>query len=130
MLLMGAILLVCMVLVGFAPAVGAETTAYRHLNTDEIKTLLQGSRITQPVVQQLYARTMEDFEQDGTHVRYTDNYEGRGKYRIQNNSVCVTDERERDFCRSVLIDGDGGYWITKRNDRSGLVRISVTPIPR
>ena len=127
---MGSILLFCTVLVGLAPVVGAETATYRHLNTDEIKTLLQGSRITQPDVQQLYARTTEDFEQGGTHIRYTDNYEGRGKYRTENNSVCVTDEREPDFCRSVVTDGDGGYWITKRNDRPGLVRISVMPIPR
>jgi len=125
MLHMHPMLLAWILVAGFAPT-AAETTGYRRLTTGELQALLSGSRINQPDIQQSYARTPEDFLPDGTHIRHADNYEGRGRYDIRDDSVCVTDERKREFCRRVMIDRDGQYWITKRNKTPGLIRISVS----
>ena len=128
MLNMYPMLLAWALVTASAPSAGAESTEYRRLTTSELVTLLSGSTFTQPDRQYSWQRTPEEFHKDGTYIRHADNFEGRGSYNIQGGSVCVTETREREICRQVMIDRDGQYWITKRNNMPGLIRISVGPI--
>lgn len=127
MLRMHPMVLAWILMIYLTPSAAAETGGYRRLTTSDLKTLLTGSTITQSDIQLSYARTPEDFRQGGTYIRHADNYEGRGKYEMRDDSVCVT-ERKKVRCRQVMIDRNGQYWITKRNNAPGLIRISVTPI--
>ena len=129
MLYMRPILSALMVVTSFTSSASAETTEVRPLAASELQDLLIGSRITQPDRQPSYARVPEDFLRDGTHIFHADNYEGRGRYYVRDNSVCVNHERRREICRHVMIDQQGQYWISKRNGQPGLIRISVFPIP-
>jgi len=102
--------------------------ARRPLTTSELETLLRGSRITQPDRRESYMRTPEEFRENGSYVRHEDNFEAHGKYGFRDGAVCVAAEQDPEICRKIMIDENGRYWITSRNNTRLLIRISVAPL--
>jgi hypothetical protein len=114
-------------LIGFAQVPSGEQLCHR-LTTAELEALLRGSRITQPDRPARYMRTPEEFRENGTYVRFEDNFEARGTYTFKDDAVCVTAERDPEVCRRLMLDKSGTYWISSRNNSHLLVRISVEAI--
>lgn len=122
-------LLIASLLIGSSP-VAADGTSLRLLSTSELQTLLLGSTFTQPDRPHSFTRAPEEFHGDGTYIRHADNFEARGKYQFKNDLVCTVETKKNEICRSVSVDADGTYWISKRNGQPGLIKIVVRPIQK
>lgn len=122
--------LTLLALLSLASPAASDGCGLRQLNTSELEALLRGSRITQPDREFDYMRNPEEFREDGTYVRYDDNFEARGKYEVRDNSVCFTETKRSEICRTISLDPSGHYWITKRSQQPGQIKISVSPIAK
>jgi Zn-finger nucleic acid-binding protein len=100
---------------------------YRWLTTGELESLLRESWIVEADNRPRYMHTPEHFQSNGHYVRYDDNFEAHGKYTFRNGKVCAQAEREPEFCRGVLVNKDGAYWIVGRYNQR-LVKIFVKPL--
>lgn len=83
----------------------------RPLTEQELQQLFSGLNIrevTPPGMQNL--STLEQFNKNGTYVRYADNREIEGRYTIKNDRVCVRVVIHPEYCRSILVDAAGRYY--------------------
>ena len=112
-----------------APRGEAGEPAYRWLTSSELEALIRGTRMVENNNKPSYMKTPEEFRRDGSHVRYADNYEAHGKYRIKDDEVCVEADGASESCRRLLLDKDGQYWIVGREKSRLLIKVSVQRTP-
>lgn len=95
----------------------------RPLTDAEMKALLPGSYIREIVPAHLDdLSTDEQFNRDGTHVRFTDNREVEGHYAIKNGKICVENEINQKYCRIFAVDKTGHYF---KGSPTYLVPVSI-----
>ena len=111
---------------GIAENPAASESELRPLTDVEISALLSGACIREIVpanVQDL--STPEQFNRDGTYIRYADNAELEGHYTVRNGTVCVKDEVHPEYCRFVAVDAAGRYYLGR-----SLLRADLKPFSR
>jgi hypothetical protein len=103
----------------------------RPLTDSELRKLLAGSFIEEVVPYELrYMATPEQFNLDGTYIRYADNLDLEGLYTIENGKVCVIIKGRQRLCRYILIDPSERYWISKSMSPTDFRLISIRPLRR
>jgi hypothetical protein len=123
-----ALVTLSLAVAGAAPAKPPKVARAPHvLSTSELKLLLVGTRVTRAdlPVNQRSSDEPEYFGRNGFYGRAADNYEQRGKYYIANNLVCVSADDEK-WCRFVLIDTAGDFWLIKTLAPPEFKKIKVT----
>jgi len=101
-------------------------SGFRALTDAQLKALLPGSYIQEIVPAHLQdLSTPEQFNRDGTYIRYADNAELEGHYTVRNGTVCVKDEVHPEYCRFVAVDAAGRYYLGR-----SLLRADLKPFSR
>ncbi|MDQ3246561.1 MAG: hypothetical protein M3Q52_06675 [Pseudomonadota bacterium] len=104
--------------------------APRALNEHELRALFNGRTINDVVPEGLQdLSTPEQFNKDGTYVRYADNRELEGRFTIESGMVCVDYNIHPKFCRYIFID-DAGFYYKSPSMESPRYPISVSPRPK
>jgi len=89
-------------------------SGFRALTDAQLKALLPGSYIQEIVPAHLQdLSTPEQFNRDGTYIRYADNAELEGHYAVRDGKVCVKDDVHPEFCRFIAVDNAGQHYIGK-----------------
>jgi hypothetical protein len=105
-------------------APGEQKEGPRVLTTSELTELLPGTYILQDEVPDLQNHP-EEFHKNGEYVRWADNSEDHGRFRIRDNMLCTVAEREPELCRFIIEAMDGEYWLVSLPQKR-LRKISIT----
>ena len=79
------------------------------LTDAELKALMPGILVRQPHDWNM----PEQFNRDGSYLRYADNLEIEGCYTVSDGKVCVKDEFHPEFSRLIGVDKAGQYYTAK-----------------
>lgn len=102
---------------------------YRSLTDAELRVLLPGSYMREIVPDNLQdLSTPEQFNRDGTYIRYADNAELEGHYTVRDGKVCVKVDIHPGNCRFIAVDSAGRYFIGKSLLPADLKPVSRLPI--
>ena len=72
----------------------------------------------------------EQFNRDGTYIRYADNLDLEGRYTIEGEKFCVIVAGREKLCRFLLIDPNERYWISKTMFPTDFRLVSIKSIRR
>jgi hypothetical protein len=104
----------------------------RRLSGEELSTLLRNVWVEAVLPPNVRAvpRHQEGFGSDGSWVMGAEGGEIRGRFRIENNQVCVTGLLQSgEICRDIAQSRDGDYWVIGDPGSPKLPRrVAITPM--
>ncbi len=99
----------------------------RQLTEQEVRRLMTGSYVTKIVPEgHQDLSTPEQFNSDGTYVRYADNREIEGHYSFKDGMFCVNVIIHPEYCRFIFVDDLGQVFTKSPNYQFVPVKIDRT----
>ena len=118
-----------LLVLALALASPTQSKASHALTAAELHKTLPGTFIEEVFPYELrYMAHPEQFNEDGTYIRYADNLDLEGRYTIEGSTFCVSVEGREKLCRYLFVDPLGRSWVSKTTNPTDFRLVTIEPL--
>ena len=116
----------------FATELKSEKPVLRAMRRQELARTISGKRVETDAStpERLRLQVTEDFYKDGRYLRFFHGREALGRYRFQEDAVCVNWRAGSWECRIAVVDAQGQMWFVRTLDPAEVWPVSISDIPK